>query len=93
MLDTRKDTLKVLCWYLYYKCVKKEGVLGEVYLEDNEGSWLEVIFDIIDNVGRFLEIYPECLMKIGHDYAEKKLGPGSGWFRVGFGRGWGFLWV
>ena len=30
-----------------------------------------VIFDIIDHVDRWLGIYPESFMKIGHDLAEK----------------------
>ncbi len=39
----------------------------------NEG----VIFDIIDDVVRLLGRYPEILMKIQHDLAEKKLFPGG----------------
>ena len=46
-----------------------------------------VTFDIIDHVDRLLGRYPESLMKIRHDLAEKKLFPGGGW---GFGLGLGF---
>ena len=52
-----------------------------------------VLFDIKDYVGRVLGGYPESLMKIGHDLAEKKFVPGvgSGWGHVG---SWpGFLYV
>ena len=38
-----------------------------------------VTFDIIDHVDRRLGRYPESLMKIQHDLAEKKLFPGRGW--------------
>ena len=34
---------------------------------------------IIDHVGRWYGRYPEGLMKIQHDMAEKKLFPGGGW--------------
>ena len=49
-----------------------------------------VLFDIKDCVGQVLGGYPESLMKIGHDLAEKKFvpGSGSGSGRVGSGRGW-----
>ena len=36
----RDDTLKVSCWYIHWKCVKKGGSFIP-YLEDVEGSWLE----------------------------------------------------
>ena len=36
-----------------------------------------VIFDTIDHIGRGLETYPESLMKIQNDFAEKKLFPGG----------------
>ena len=32
----KEDTLKILCWYLNWKCVKKGGQEGG-YLEDIEG--------------------------------------------------------
>ena len=42
-----------------------------------------VIFDIIDDVGRWSERYPESLMNICHDLAD--------WLNLGFGGHWGFL--
>ena len=42
-----------------------------------------VIFDIIDHVERWFGRYPESLVKIRHDFAEKKCVPG----RVGVGSG------
>ncbi len=39
-----------------------------------------VTFDIVDHVDRWLGRYPESLMKIQHDLAEKRLFP-----RVGVG--------
>ena len=44
-----------------------------------------VIFDIIYHVGRWIGRYPVSLMKIGHDFAEKKFVPASGRGRVGVG--------
>ena len=41
-----------------------------------------VTFDIIDHVGSCLERYPESLMKIRYDLAEKKVNPRVVW-RVG----------
>ena len=38
-----------------------------------------IIFDIIDHVSRWLGRYPESLIKIGYDLAEKKFVPRSGW--------------
>ena len=37
----KEDTLKISCWYLNQKCVRKGGGQEGVYLEDVEGSWLE----------------------------------------------------
>ena len=42
---------------------------------------------MVDHVSRCLGRYPESLMKIGHDLAEKKFVPGLG---LGSGRGWVF---
>ena len=43
------------------------------------------MFDIIDHVDRWLGRYPESLMNIRHDLAEKKLFPGGGGVGVGVG--------
>ena len=48
----------------------------------------KVIFDIIDHVGRWSGRYPESLIKIGHDLADKKFVPGLG-LGLGVG-GWGW---
>ncbi len=45
-----------------------------------------VTFDIIYHVDRWLGRYPESLMKIRHDLAQKKLFSGGG---LGWGGGWG----
>ena len=48
-----------------------------------------VIFDIKDHVGRLLGRYPECLMKIVHDMAEKRYSPEVGFLlslRIGLSR-------
>ena len=38
LFDPKEDTLKVLCWYIYYMCAKNGGP-SYGYLEDIEGSW------------------------------------------------------
>ena len=58
------------------------------YIEDFGNLKDGVIFDIIDPVGKRSGRYPESLMKIRHDMAEKKFVPSWG-VRFG-GRGWGW---
>ena len=68
LFDTKEDTLKVLCWYLYYKCVKKGGsfmiILGGrwgLLTGDFEDRFiLDVMNDHVWPKGR----YPESFVSI-----------------------------
>ena len=46
LFDPKEDTLKVLCWYLYYKCVKNGGSLIAVL----RGCWGFLTGDMGDRV-------------------------------------------
>ena len=68
LFDPKENALKILCWYLYWKCVKnggsKRGVFGGYWglltgdMEDR------VIIDIIDDLVWPQQKYPENFMSI-----------------------------